>query len=298
VTDAERIRRLELVVALLGLTAAVAAVVVMLDAIRFHAAALLLALSRLRFGDVHFEGIAMLALAGVSATAVGFAVYTAGRQVIAQRGFVRRLDCVATTMVDGREVVVVRGAGYAAFCAGLLRPRIYISQRTLERLSAEELRAVIAHEGHHADRLDPLRLLAGRALTSSLRVIPAVGGLGRRQAVLAELAADAAAVRSLGGPGPLASAFLVFDEDAAVAPERVDHLLGEATPDRFPPILLALAALALGALVTVALLLVVVPSHPEMPISSLPVCVLAVSIVASPAWLATRRVKRALRPRT
>lgn len=300
-TDAARIRRLEIAVALLGLMAAVSAVIVMLDAIRFHAAALMLAVSGLRFGDVHVEAVAVLAFAAATATAVGLAAYTAVRQLLAQRDFVHRLECVGTTCIDGRSVIIVHGTASAAFCAGLVRPRIFVSQRTVERLSAQELRAIVAHEGHHADRRDPLRLLVGRALTSSLRVIPAVGALGRRQAVLAELAADVAAVRSLGGPGPLAGALLAFDEDqdssAAVAPERVDYLLGEATGDGFPRVMLALAGLALGTLMSLALLLILLPDHPKLPISSLAFCMAAVSMIASPAWLATRRVKRELDPR-
>ena len=192
---------------------------------------------------------------------------------------------------------MVRGAAPVAFCAGLLRPRIFVSQGALLRLSAAELRAVVAHEGHHADRHDPLRLLIGRALTSALRLIPAVGALGHRQAMLAELAADTAAVRSLGSAAPLAGALLAFDEDeqgslAGVTPERVDHLLGELVHERLPPALLVLTALCLGALGSVAFLLLTLPEHPELPVGAAPLCLAALYVVAGSAWLARRRLRR------
>jgi hypothetical protein len=287
---------LERVVALLALTAALSAVIVTLDALRFHAAALVLPLSGLRFGDLHMEGLAMLGVGAICLSVVVIGVFSAVQQAVQQRAFVGRLERVDERLIDGRPVTVVAGRECAAFCAGFLRPRIFISEGTVACLSDAELRAIVAHEGHHADRRDPLRLLVGRAMTSSLRLIPAVGSLGGRQAVLAELAADAAAVRSLGGPGPLAGALLAFDDAGVggVAPERVDQLLGDARSDPASPVLLALAGVALAAVSTVALVLVIVPEHPEFPVSSLPACIAALALIASPAWLVTRRVTRAL----
>jgi Zn-dependent protease with chaperone function len=253
VTDAAHIRRLELTLAFVGLTAAAGALIVTLDAIRFHTGSLM----ALRFADMSLEAAVVLALALYCAAAAGLALLSLARQGLAQRSFVRSLRPVARTVVDERELVVVGGSRAVAFCAGFLRPRIYVSRGTLERLDAEELRALVAHEAHHADRRDPLRLLIGTAVVSSLRVIPAVGALGRRQAMLAELAADAAAVRSLGSPRPLAGALLAFDDHATagVTPERVDHLLGEAPTGAGLPLLLVPAGLALDVLLSISLLL-------------------------------------------
>ena len=282
-TDVTQIRRVELALALLGLTAAVAAIIVTLDAVRFHAAALI---AGRHAGGVDPETIAVLALAAAGTVALGTALHASVRQLLAHRSFLRSLRRLGTRVVDGREIVVVRGAGSVAFCAGLLRPRIFVSQGALRRLAPEELRAVVAHEGHHAERHDPLRLLIGRALTCSLR-LPVVGALGRRQVVLAELAADAAAVRSLGSAAPLAGALLAFDDDAlGVAPERVDQLTGELAPGRVPPALLVLAGLGLGALLGVAFLLLTLPEHPELPVGAAPLGVVAAYLAAGPAWLA------------
>jgi hypothetical protein len=288
VSDATQIRRVELLLALLGVTAAIAALIVTLDAVRFHAASPF---------HVEAEGILVLAFAAVSTAALGLALRSGMRDLLAQRSRVRSLRRLGTTIVDGREIVVVAGAAPIAFCSGLLRPRIFVSQGALQRLSAAELLAVVAHEGHHADRRDPLRLLIGRALAASLRPIPAVGALGRRQAVLAELAADAAAVRSLGSPAPLAGALLAFDEHgsaAGVTPERVDNLLGELAHELVPRALLVLTGVCLGGLAGFAFVLLRAPEHPELPVGAAPLCLATVYVIAGPAWLASRRFRRRL----
>jgi len=151
VADAGRVRRDELAFALLGVTGAVAALIVALDAVRFHGAALPAALTGRLSGELHAEAVAVLALAfaavAVAVAVAMLALRAAARELLAQRSLVRRLEPLGTTRVDGRTIVVVAGRGSVAFCAGLLRPRIFVSQGALRRLSAAELRAVIAHEG-------------------------------------------------------------------------------------------------------------------------------------------------------
>jgi Zn-dependent protease with chaperone function len=293
VTDGGDVRRLELALALSVLAMAAGAAIVMLDAIRFHAATFDPAL---RSGELHAEAVATLALAAVSAAAIAVTVATAVRQALAQRTLVQRLSRVGAHVVDGREVVVVAGAAPAAFCAGLVRPRIYVSAGTLRMLDGEQLRAVVAHEGHHADRRDPLRLLAATVVTAPLRAVPRLGALGRRHAILAELAADTAAVRSLGSPRALAAALLAFDERAdvaaGVAPERVSHLLGDSATVRLPRVYVGVAAVGLTALVSLAVLLALLPTHPELPLGPAPLCMVAVSVCTSPVLLATRWRRR------
>ena len=292
-TDGADVRRLELALALSALAMAAGGAIVMLDAIRFHAATFVPAL---RAGDLQPEAVATLAVAAVSVAAVAITAATAVRHALAQRALVRRLSPAGACCVDGRELVVVAGSAPAAFCAGLLRPRIYVSAGTLRMLDGEQMRAVVAHEGHHADRRDPLRLLAATVVTSSLRAVPRLGGLGRRHAILAELAADTAAVRSLGGPRALAAALLAFDERgdvaAGVAPERVNHLLGDAATVRVPRAYLGFATVGLAALVSLAVLVAVLPTHPELPLGPAPLCMLAVSVCTGPVLLASCRRRR------
>ena len=143
-----------------------------------------------------------------------------------------------------------------AFCAGWLRPRVYVSTAVLDRLSSAELRAVLAHEQHHGALRDPLRLAVSRVLCQALFFLPVLRPLHDRYADVAEISADAAALEASGGaPGPLASAMLAFGATPAggvvgISPERVDVLLGEARRAwRLPRLLLVAALLTLVVLV-------------------------------------------------
>ena len=131
--------------------------------------------------------------------------------------------------LDGAFVRLFPSSRPQAFCAGLLRPRVFLSSPACDRLSQAELRAVVAHEGHHVRRRDPLRLLVARVLADALFFVPALRRLERRYAELAELAADEAAIRAAGSAA-LASALVKLggsdhpEATVALAPERVDHL--------------------------------------------------------------------------
>lgn len=177
------------------------------------------------------------------------------RQLRAQRRFVASLELEGHISIDGCEVLVLADARPQAFCAGLVRPRIYVSSGARGLLSDAELSAVAAHERHHRDRRDPLRLLVVRTLAESLFFLPVLRRLSDRYGALAEMAADEAAARER-GRGTLASALLAFGESSAprgavgIAPERVDHLLGAPARWELPLALLVgslVTALALGA---------------------------------------------------
>lgn len=206
--------------------------------------------------DAGISGILGLGLGAMAVAVLALAVRSALRQHRASRRFVRALCVRDRRTFDGVAVIVVAGSKPQAFCAGLLRPRIYVSLATLAYLSEDELRAVLAHEQHHARHRDPLRVFLGRVIADSLFFVPAARRLGQRHAALAELAADQAAVRTTGGPAPLASALLSFEAaDPAVvgiAPERVDHLLGARARWELPVALLAWAVAAVVAIGAVA----------------------------------------------
>lgn len=86
-----------------------------------------------------------------------------------------------------------------ACCVGLMRPQIVLSRGLIERLSADELAVVLAHERAHAHRRDNLRALLLR--WASL-FWPAGPGrcLRADMGADAEQACDLAAARA--GPGP------------------------------------------------------------------------------------------------
>lgn len=198
------------------------------------------------------EGL-LIVLAAVGATAVTVAVRAACRQRSIYRRFVDRLEVLGR--LDGHPTVkVIAGSRPEAFCAGYLRPTVYISTGALESLTRPELHAVLAHEYHHRLVRDPLRFAFGRILSQALFFVPVLGPLFTRYADLAESNADGAAVRaSAGRRGPLASALLVFDASAppgvgGISSLRVDSLFGEPAHWRLPAWLMAASLAALSAL--------------------------------------------------
>jgi Peptidase family M48 len=199
----------------------------------------------------------LIGLAVFGATAITVAGRASWRQCCVYRSFLDRLEVIGR--VDGHPAVeVIAGARPEAFCAGYLRPRVYISKGALESLRMPELEAVLAHEQQHRLVRDPLRFAVGRILTRAMFFVPVLRPLFDRDADLAELNADGAAVQaSAGRQGPLASALLVFDASApagvsGISSARVDSLLGEPVRWSLPvwPMAASVAALsALGVLI-------------------------------------------------
>lgn len=146
--------------------------------------------------------------------------------------------------LDPRRLRIVTGLPSPAFTAGLLSPRVYVAWALAERLTADELVAVLAHEGAHARRRDPLRLSGLRALGFTLFWIPALRWLADDMADEAEVIADDAA--AAGRPLILAQAILAlaqWPEAKYSASEvgfnrpdlldrRIRRLAGEETPLR------------------------------------------------------------------
>lgn len=190
----------------------------------------------------------LLGLALVGVVAIAMALRASLRQRRAYRGFLDHLQIVG--QLSGRTCVqVIADPRPQAFCAGYLRPRVYVSQAALDLLSEAELEAVIAHEQHHRLVRDPLRFAGGRILSQALFFVPALRPLFTRYADLAELNADGAAVRASGGPAPLASALLRFEATGAGIPaDRVDALLGQHSSWRPPWWLVTASFCSLAAL--------------------------------------------------
>jgi len=242
--------------------------------------------------------VAGLALGSFAVAVLLLAVRSAVRQVRASRRFLARLR--AHRVGPGGSVVFDEAAPQA-FCAGLWRPRVYVSTGALGSLGPDELDAVLAHEAHHARLRDPLRVLITRTLSDALFFLPAVRRLAERYGALAELAADQAAVRAH-GPQPLASARLAFARaDPAVvgiAPERVDQLLGDRPPWELPLALIAWALVALAAVAVVALRIESATEHTtlNLPLVASQLCMLLMAVVplvvGAGAVLGARRLAR------
>lgn len=146
--------------------------------------------------------------------------------------------------VDPRRVQVVEGLPNPAFTVGWLEPRIYVAGSLRERLSPDELAALLAHEGAHLTRRDPLRLSLLRFLALTLFWIPALRKLAADVADEAEVQADDTAARER--PLALASAILAlagwrqpypaledtvgFAQRVSLLDRRIRRLAGEEPP--------------------------------------------------------------------
>jgi hypothetical protein len=202
--------------------------------------------------------VVFLALLGLAVTTM--VVLGAIRELAASARFARRMAAADYDLLDGASVF--QDERPLAFCAGLLRPRVYVSTAAVSTLDEPALHAVVLHERHHARRRDPLRLATGRILARALFFMPGLRELTRRQQALAELSADESAINaSPENRSALARAMLSFSHDleggdsVGIDPARVDHLLGEPPSWRFPA-LLCIAGLSVLGLVTAFAVLV------------------------------------------
>lgn len=121
----------------------------------------------------------------------------------------------------GGRVVVFDAPIATAFTAGLLHPRIYVSNSALWDLGQDELEAVLLHERAHLERSDPIRIAIVRLLASGLFYVPLAEELRRRFEIAKELDADRAVIATQRGIAPLAAA---LERMGRAAPLRTQHL--------------------------------------------------------------------------
>jgi hypothetical protein len=289
VTESRRLRRAEFAFGAFGSTAFLLSLVWVLDAMRFHHDVLIDGVTGFWTGDIRPVRMLLAALAVFDVVLLSRVTFLLARGIRAQARFIARLPVRGERELSGRRVKVVASARAMAFCGGLLRPRIYLSEGALARLRPSELDAIVVHEAHHAARRDPLRILVARAIGSAF---------GTREQTLADLSADAVAARRV-GDAPLASALLAFEAEAAgIAAVRVDHLTGAAPRGEVPRTLAIAAGVVVCALFAELVWTLFVPGHPAVcvPLSSAPALAVAARALAiTPAWLGLRRATALLR---
>ena len=146
--------------------------------------------------------------------------------------------------LDAGRVQVVPGLPTPAFTAGWLFPRVYVAAELGDRLSEAELAAVLAHEGAHLARRDPLRLSVLRFLGYALFWIPALRRLAGDVADESEVRADdvaaerhglalaSAMVRLAAREGPAGRPLGVGFTHGDLLERRVLRLTGEDVPPR------------------------------------------------------------------
>lgn len=303
--SARRVLSVQLAVALLGAAVTVAALGVAVSRIDFRVPSLgelAAACQRYALPDLRPASVLVLVLGSVALATVALSARAVVRQLRAGWRFERGLPVLGPLPGVARAYVVDQEQPHA-FCIGLLRPRIYVSRAALELLGDDERAAVLAHESHHARRRDPLRLLVARALAEGLFFLPAVRRLPERYAALAELAADQAATAEPGGRRALASALLAFDEHpspaaAGIAPERVEHLLGQRPRWELPTLLMLGSLATIAALAAITLRLADATAHATvgLPVLAAQACALAMALapitIGAMALLGGHRLRR------
>jgi hypothetical protein len=209
------------------------------------------------YPTVNVAAAVLLALAALGLIVLATAARASWRQLSAYRRFVRGIPVVGP-LPGSSGVTVIDDPNPQAFCAGYLRPNIYISSGALELLSEDELSAVLTHEEHHRAVRDPFRFAFAHVLSQALFFLPALRPLGDRYREIAEQRADEAAVRgSAGEKGPLAAALLAFDAAespgaAGITSERVDSLLGAPKSWSVPSFLIAASLAVLSGIIVFA----------------------------------------------
>jgi hypothetical protein len=260
VTSARRLYRLTLVVGASGVAVLLVAALSAADALTFAPPPLatLLGACRRLLPETGPAGLVVLSLAGLALAVLVRGTASLLRQVRASRRFRDALSPGGALEVDGATIELVDDSRALAFCAGYRRPRAFLSTGALARLTERELEAVVAHERYHAVRRDPLRILLSQTVADALFFLPAARRLSDRYRELAELGADEAALHAAGDRRFVARALLRFGETASpstvvgIAPERVDHLLGEPPRWKLPAVVFLTSAIALVGLLAAA----------------------------------------------
>ena len=127
------------------------------------------------------------------------------------------------------------------FCAGFISPRVYLSRGMVEKLTPEELDALLLHEKHHMENYDPLKMLLGRLVVSALFFIPSLRDIFEHYLIDKEIAADRSAIQSQGYFRGIAGAIEKLLQERSTIPAeglvvggaealsyRIDHLMGHA----------------------------------------------------------------------
>jgi Zn-dependent protease with chaperone function len=116
------------------------------------------------------------------------------------RGQRHRREHAALVTATGRpgdepDVAIVDHDAPAVYCLPCGRHQIVISAGALAALTPEQFRAVLAHERAHLRRRHHVILALATALARAFPLVPLLGQARPQLAVLAEMAADDAAIR-------------------------------------------------------------------------------------------------------
>jgi Zn-dependent protease with chaperone function len=140
--------------------------------------------------------LVVLALASTAAFARTLWTYQRERLLLAALPVATSSDAALTQVAEaaGVTLYVTPASRAAAFCFGLLRPRVVVTSGLLERLTLEEQAAVVWHEAEHVRNREPLKCLVARLASNTFFWIPLLRDLLDRFLLVKEIAADQRAV--------------------------------------------------------------------------------------------------------
>jgi Zn-dependent protease with chaperone function len=171
-------------------------------------------------GPLGWAGLGLAAVAG--AWLAGVAVACTARVLAGTRRHRRGLDLIARdtelgdaelgagTLPAAQPVSVLGHQAAAAYTLPGVRPRIVLSQGTLDLLSPRQLGAVLSHERAHARGRHDLVILPFRAWAQALWFLPAAARALAAVGLLTEMVADDAAARAH-GRAPVLAALRALD---------------------------------------------------------------------------------------
>jgi Zn-dependent protease with chaperone function len=219
-------------------------------------------------GEAFDLTIALFAIAGAALVAASAARGLAAWRAAARRARAwKRMSRPLALDNAPLPAFAVETAAPMMALAGILRPRLIVTRGVLEALTAEELRAAVAHELGHRRAWDNLKRLAMRAAPDLLRFSAVAAALESRWASAAEHAADRHACGDARARCALASALVKIARltpastplaepistlvDGGEIASRVEHLLSDAPPaaraaGRWPLAAAAASAIAVG----------------------------------------------------
>lgn len=173
------------------------------------------------------------------------------------------------------QVVLYKANSPAAFCIGMVRPKIYISSAMIALLNDAELEAVVLHEMYHLKHRNNLMLFTFNLFSYILFLFPFVRDLKKQYEMQEEIKADKMACDQLRAKKPLLQALkkmLMYREPALsyyVAgfsktigiEHRIRSIIGEHEQFNLFPIRNIAISLISLSIVSVFILLPVNKSH-------------------------------------
>lgn len=182
---------------------------------------------RTRLTPVHWTFHAVLVIGTLYAAWDRFRAWRRARRTLRWLGTARATpgdafyEAARGARVDPARLRIVGGLPIPAFTIGWFRPTIYVAAELGDCLSAAELTAVLAHEGAHVARRDPLLLSVLRFVGRALVWMPTVRQLAADVADDVEIRADDAAA----GQRPLALATALLAVARWTPDDRFDGAL-------------------------------------------------------------------------